>query len=271
MITERAEMTLHGGWPRDLSRLGRLSLLVPEAPALLVLLPAFLVLGRPALLGALASALALSYCVRAAAIFLSRSMLRSERHTDADALARVALAIYPWSADALALRGLLALSRGETELAERLLRRSDALLPGRAAVVAALSAALLEQGRTAEAASAARRALELDRGCAPAYLCLAEAEQGVGAVPAAVEDWLRAGLAAARDPETETTLRCALAWHLVSQERGAEARLATSGIEAALPRCTQAHQSRLRVRLCELLVAQGQVERARELLCGAAG
>jgi tetratricopeptide (TPR) repeat protein len=270
MTNERIGMTWYGGRPGDLSRFGRLSLLVPEAPLLLLCGGAYLVLGRPPLLGALAAALAVSFAVRAASLFLARWLLLAARYSDADALARVALAIHPWSADALALRGALALASGSAAEAEALLRRSAQLLPGRASVYAALSGALLELGRMAEAASAARQALELDRGCATAYLHLAEAEHH-DVLPTAVEDWLRAGLAAARDPETETTLRCALAWHLVGQERGAEARLATAGIEATLPRCTEAHQSRLRVRLCELLVAQGQTARARELLRGVAG
>ncbi|HWQ15068.1 MAG TPA: tetratricopeptide repeat protein [Roseiflexaceae bacterium] len=271
MTNERIGLTWYGGQPGDLSRLGRLALLVPEAPLLLLLGGGSLALGGSPLLGALAPVLALSFSVRAVALFLARWLLLAARYRDADALARVALAIHPWSADALALRGVLALASGEPAEAERQLRRSARLLPGRAAVYAALSGALLELGRPTEAAAAARQALELNGGCAAAYLHLAEAEQHGGALPSAVEDWLRAGLAAAPDPETETTLRCALAWHLVGQGRGAEARLATAGVEATLPRCTKAHQSHLRVRLCELLVAQGQTERARELLRGAAG
>jgi tetratricopeptide (TPR) repeat protein len=269
MTNERVGLWLRGGWGEDVSRMGRTVLLVPEAPLLALLALGYTALGAP-LLGALTLAAALSFGVRVAALYLARALLLAARYRDAVALARLALAIYPWSADALALRGVLALAAGDAAYAERLLRRSDALLPGRAAVQAALSGALLELGRVSEAATAARRAIKLDARCAAAYLHLAEAEQRAGAVPAAVEDWLRAGLAAATDPETETTLRCALAWHLVGQGRGAEARLATSGIEAVLPRCTEVHQSRMRVRLCELLVAQGQTDRARELLCGAA-
>lgn len=268
MMNERTGTTAHGSGHAGLARL---ALLVPEAPLLLLLVSGFLALGDAPLLAAGAAALALSFGVRAAALFLARTALAAANYRDAAALVRVALTMHPWSADALALRGALALALGDATLAERLFRRSLALLPGRACGHVALSAALLEQGRTAEAAEAAQHALTLNPTCAEAHLHLAEAERGGGAPSSVVEDRLRAGLTAAHDPETETTLRCALAWHLMSQERRAEARLATSGIEAALPRCTSATRERLRLRLCELLVAQGQTERARELLCGAAG
>lgn len=268
MTNDRISPLLRGRLP-SLTTFGRLMLLVPEAPLLLLLVCGFL-WGRSPLLGALAAVVALNFGVRAAALYLAGWLLRAGRLGDADALLRVAQVMHPWSADVLALRGVLALLGGQARQAEVLLRRSAGLLPGRAAVYAAWSAALIELGDGPQAAAVARQAIAADKGCAAAYLHLAEAERQTGASPMAVEDCLRAGLAVARDPETETTLRCALAWHLVEQERCAEARLATSGVEATLRRCTEAHQSRLRLRLCELLVAQGQTERARELLQGAA-
>jgi Flp pilus assembly protein TadD len=271
MTNERAGASLYSGTSPRLTTLGHLALLVPETPSLLLLFCGYYLFGRPPLLGALAAVVALSFGVRGVALLMARRLLGAGRHRDADAFVRVALAMHPWSADALALRGMLALADGSPEEAERLLRRSAALFPGRPAIAAARSAALVELGRFAEGAAAARQAIGLDKGCATAYLYLAEAEQLAGTPAAAVEDWLRAGLAVARDPETETTLRCALAWHLVKQERCAEARLATAGVEATLGRCREVHQSRMRVRLCELLVAQGQTDRARELLQGVAG
>jgi tetratricopeptide (TPR) repeat protein len=245
-------------------------LLVPEAPLLLVSLAGFVVAGGP-LSAAMAAVVAASFGVRAAALVLAQRLVAVANERDALAFVRVALAMHPWSADALGLRGVLAVAAGELVLAEQLFRRSLALLPGRAAVHAALSGVLLERGEPLEAAREARRALELDPLCAAAQLHLAQAELLTGLPSAVVEDRLRAGLLVAADPETETTLRCALAWHLMGQDRRAEARLATTGIEATLPLCTVAYRERLRLRLCELLVAQGQTERARELLWGVAG
>ncbi|MEN9933620.1 MAG: hypothetical protein RLZZ387_199 [Chloroflexota bacterium] len=268
MMNERIGTTLYRGASSDLPHPLRVVVLVPEAPLILLLGAGFAVFGSP-LLAAATATLAVAFFVRAAALYIARSLVGAGRHRDAEALARVALTVYPWSADALALRGTLLISSSPAE-AEPLLRRSLALLPGRAAVHAALSGALLERGRHTEAAAEARRALELDRSCAVAYLHLAQADIRAGASPTAVEDWLRAGLSATRDAEMETMLRCALAWHLVGQERCAEARLATSGVEATLQRCGDITRSRLRVRLCELLVAQGQTERARELLSSCA-
>ena len=269
MTNRRTGTLLPGGL--DIARVRRLALLVPEAPILLVLVTGFVLLGRNPLVGALTSVVALSFGVRWSALLLAWVALNAARLGDAEALVRIAQAMHPWSADALALRGTLALHRGQNAQAAQLLGRSLALLPDRPAVHAAHSAALLEIGQGREAAHAARQALELNGQCAAAYLHLAQAESMAGAEASMVEDQLRAGIVFAQDPETETTLRCALAWHLVGQQRCAEARLATSGVEATLLRCTEAHRSRLRLRLCELLVAQGQTERARELLQGVAG
>jgi tetratricopeptide (TPR) repeat protein len=271
MTNERGGAATRGGRRAYAARTGRLLLLVPEAPLLLVSLAGFVATGGGPLPAAVAAVVAASFGVRVVALLLAQRLLAAAGERDALAFVRVALAMHPWSADALALRGALAVAAGELPVAETLFRRSLALLPGRAAVHAALSGVLLERGESAEAACEARRALDIDSNCAAAHLHLAQAELLAGLPSAVIEDRLRAGLVAAHDPETETTLRCALAWHLMGQDRRAEARLATTGIEATLPLCTVAYRERLRLRLCELLVAQGQTERARELLWGVAG
>lgn len=259
-----------GGGRAALVRLCRLVILVPEAPILAGLLGAYAAFGEAPIPGAAALVVALAFGVRAASLLLAQRALAHSELTEAAALLRVAGALHPWSADTLALRGALALAHEDAALAARLLRRSLELLPGRPAIHAALSGALLELGLPSDAAQEARRALDLDAGCAEALLHLAESDRRAGAPQGLVEDRLRAGIAAAHTLETEAALRCALAWHLVGQERRAEARLATSGIEATLTRVAAPARDRLRLRLCELLLAQGQAERARELMAGAA-
>lgn len=247
-----------------LSWAGRLALLVPEAPLIAALLCVYLAVGEPPLIGLLVALLIVGFMVRATALHLARAALEGGRRDQAGLLLQVALAVYPWSADALALQGVLALESGAPDQAEVWLRRAITLLPGQPSFHAALSAALLELGRPVEAARAAARALALDSRCAVAYLHMADAERSLGAAAHVVEGRLRDGLAQAPAPPAEAALRCALAGHLLGEQRVAEATLTLYGAEALLPRCPTPSQAALRLCLGELLVTQGQIERARE-------
>jgi tetratricopeptide (TPR) repeat protein len=243
--------------------LGRTLLLIPEGVVIAALLCAYWALESPPL-GLLVVLLIVSFITRMLALLGARMSLDAARYREAEALAQVALGLYPWSADALALRGAIALARGAAATAELALRRALALLPGQPSFHAALAGALLDLGRPAEAAASARQALAIDERCAVAYLYLAEAERASGAPAETVEERLRAGLALAVAPASEAALRCALGEHLLAERRMAEASLTIHGVEALLPRCPALRQVELRVRLGELLIAQGQIERARE-------
>jgi protein involved in temperature-dependent protein secretion len=61
-----------------------------------------------------------------------------------------------------------------------------------------------------------------------------------------------------------------LAAHLLAEQRIAEATLTLHGAEALLRRCPAPSQAMLRIHLGKLMIAQGQVERAREYLQGVA-
>lgn len=246
--------------------MGRGLILIPEAPLIATLMGVYLALGGPPMIGLLAALLIIAFMVRAAALHMARAALEAARYRDADALIQVALALYPWSPDGLALRGALSLALGAPDAAEAALRQAVTLLPGQPTYYAALSGALLDLGRPAEAAQTARLALDLDGRCAIAYLYLAEAERALGIPERAVEDRLRAGLAVAAAPAAEAALRCALAGHLLAERRIAEATLTIHGAEALLPRCSSATQAGLRRHLGELLLAHGQTDRAREHL-----
>jgi predicted Zn-dependent protease len=249
--------------------LDRALLLAPEALLLTALLCIYTI-WPITLVALLVALLVIVFLVRVAALHLARAAIERGGLADASALLKVALFLNPGSPDALALEGALALTNGASSLAVVRLRRAIALLPGQPAIHAALSGALLELNRPAEAAHAARAALALDSRCAVAHLHLAQAEQACGAAAHIVEDRLRAGLAAQPTPAAEAVLRCVLAVHLLAEQRTAEATLTLHGAEALLPRCPAPSQAMLRIQLGEVLIAQGQIERAQEYLQSAA-
>lgn len=255
--------------PTGMIYVSRSLMLMPEAGAIAAFICLYLVLGHPPLLALLAALLAVSFMARAAALHLAGLALDGAHYREADALSQLALLLYPWSADALALRGALALAIGESEAAEVSLRRAIALLPGRASFHAALSGALLDQGCPGEAAAVAREAVRLDQRYGLAHLYLAEAERVYGATPELIEDRLRAGLAVTTAPEITAALQCALAGHLLAQRRVAEATLALRSAETLLMRCSTARSAQVRFHLGQLLAEQGQIEEAREHFRGA--
>lgn len=237
----------------------------PETVLLLALLCSYMLWAHP-LIALLVVLVVLMFMVRMGALFLARAALDRGRLQESGALLRVALLLNPYSPDALALAGVLALMRGSPSLAEIRLRQAIGCMPGRPAFYAALSGALLEQGQAERAAQAAQEALHLDPRCAAAHLHLAEAERLRGAPAHTIEDRLRAGLAASPPPAAEALMRCVLASHLLSEQRVAEATLTLHGVEALLPRCSLPAQRMLNCRLGELMIAQGEIERAQEYL-----
>jgi len=253
------------GWQREIAGgIAQALLLVPEALLIALLLCVYWAMSEPPLVGVIVTLLIISFLTRLLALVAARRAFHAARYREADTLAQIGLALYPWSADALALQGAIALALGRAAEAEPMLRQAIGLLPSRATLHAALSSALLALGRPVEAAEAARAALNLEPQNAIIYLYLAEAEQAAGTPMLEVEDHLRAGLALATRPEDEAALRCALGGLLIAEERTAEAMLTLRGAEALMPSCRPARQLELRMRLGELMIAQGQMERARE-------
>jgi tetratricopeptide (TPR) repeat protein len=253
------------GWQREiLNGIAQALLLVPEALLIALLLCVYWATGNPPLVGMLVTVLIITFLTRLLALVAAHRSFHAARYRQADTLAQIGLALYPWSADALALQATIALALGRAAAAEPMLRQAIVLLPGRASIHAALSSALLALGRPAEAAEAARMALSLEPQSAMIHLYLAEAEQAAGMPILEVEDRLRSGLALAAKPEDEAALRCALGALLIAEERTAEAMLTLRGAEALMPSCRPARQLELRMRLGELMIAQGQIERARE-------
>ena len=264
MANQQTDVAERRARPEWLGWVAHTLLSAPEAALIAALLCAYWGLGEPAVIGLAIMVSIISFIARSIALIGARLALDVGHHDLAEALVRSALALYPWSPDGLALNGVIALAVGQPDRAEVALRRAIAFLPNRANMHAALSGALLELGRPADAREAAQVALELASGCAIAHLYLAEAERARGAPALEIEERLRAGLQCADAPESEAALRCALGAHLLAERRIAEATLTLHGAEALVPRCAAPHQIALRVRLGELMIAQGQIERARE-------
>jgi tetratricopeptide (TPR) repeat protein len=241
-------------------------LLVPEGGVIIALTAVGVLLGGAPLIGLLVGAALLMLVIRVGALYVGRMALARAHYAEAGSMSQLALTLNPWSADALALRGLVVLTWGMIDEAADLLERSVELLPGSADTLAALAGARLGQGHWSAARIAARSAIEIDERCAIAYLYLAEAERAAGVSALDVEDTLRAGLGVVSRADDEAALRCALAGLLLSVERTAETALVLGGLERLLARCSPVFQSRLRLRYGELLLAQGQVDKAREYL-----
>jgi predicted Zn-dependent protease len=252
-----------GSW---MLAIGRRMLLIPEAIAIVLLLFIGTLFPNSGFVGIAIGIVTCWMVFRIGALYLTQKLLEQEYLTAAERLGRFAFALHPWSADALALRGVIALSIGEFDNAAEFLRRSLALYPESAATQVALSGTLLMIGRPATARLAAQNALMLDPQRAVAYLYLAEAEHVEGHSVLEIEDTLRSGLAIAVRPDDQAALRCTLGGLLLSQGRQAEASLMLNGIESLINLCSPAAKRRLRMRYGELLIAQGQIERAREYL-----
>jgi tetratricopeptide (TPR) repeat protein len=243
--------------------IGRQLLLVPEALFLLLLLCRHMDSGIPPVTTLPALGLIGWFVTRFVLICLARRALDQARYPRAAWLIRVAFWLYPYSADARALQGTIALAQGDAEAAVAELRQAIMLYPGHAMLHATRSGALLEAGQTVEACREAMHALALDPNCAPAYLHLAHAGQAL-AVPAdLIEAHLRRGLQAAPAPIDEAALRCTLAALLLDVERPVEAQLALVGIEVLLLHGSVPQRAGLHYYLGELRRAIGDSDAAR--------
>lgn len=247
-----------------MSWFGRWLLLIPEAALLIVMLALYLALDNAPIVGLAATGLVVLFLIRTLALHLGRIAIEAGHYRDANALLRVAMWLYPWSADAQALRGVFELACGDASAAEISLKRAIEFMPGQAGFYTALSSAQLDLGRPQEALRSAQQALRINEHDAQPYLYLAEAEQACGATDQVVEEWLREGLTLAQQPELAAALQCALAGHLLNTRRFAEASLMLNAAEALVMRCATLRQAELRYHLGALFIAQGQAERGRE-------
>lgn len=268
MATQSSSTTLLQRIQRRATRLGQRLLLVPEAVLIIGLMIPVLNGDQSIWPGVVLTFLTIWFVARVGAMYQAQQALLSARHHEAALLARLAHGMHPWSADALALRGVIAAAGGSFDDALTLLRRSLLLSPDSSAAYATISGVLLALGRPSAARLAAQTALALDPSCAVAFLYLADSQRHEGASMLEVEDTVRSGLAVTRRSEDEAALRCALAAVLMAEGRSAEASLTLAGMERLLASCPPPSQGRLRLRYGELLIAQGQVERARDYLQG---
>ena len=225
--------------------------LVPEAILLLTFLGFYHAFGNIQF-ALLTSVIILLFIVRITALYLAQIAYTHNRPHDAQILLQIALALYPWSADALALRGLIALTLNDASSAKSDLAQAIRLLPTQSNFYIAYSTALLSLYQLGAASEAARQALAINPANAQAFLCLAEAEQANGRV----EEYLRAGLDLAHTAELKATFHCAIAGHLLSVRRLAEASLALRKAESLIDQCPSSQRVALQAIVCELQVSQ---------------
>ena len=238
-------------------------LLVPEGVLLVVLLCVHVLMGGSAATGLIGIGLAALFGVRSLLLVAARRALAKANYRRAERLVSFALRMYPWSADALALRGIVYLGLGRPAQAESPLREAIALFPGRANLHIALSNTLLELEQAVEAREEGMHALALDPDCPDVYLVVAQAEQQLGAPLVDIERRLRAGIAVCCDPACEAALRCELALVLLALDKPGEARLAVVGVEALATHCTPLERAATLFHLGEVRRAQGDQETAR--------
>lgn len=139
-------------------------LLIPEAPALLALLLIGWAYGFPPAVGILAAIVVAVFIVRLFLMTTAAAQLERARYRGADRFARAALGLYPWSADALALRAHGLSLRGDDAEAELLLRRAAKLAPDSDVIHSALAGSLLARGAFAEGRLHATQASRLAAG-----------------------------------------------------------------------------------------------------------
>jgi tetratricopeptide (TPR) repeat protein len=198
-----------------------------------------------------------------ALLYNARRAVESARYSRAEAMARMAVRLYPLSADAQALLGTVHLARGNPAAAVGALSSAVRYYPLQAGLHAALSAALLEDGRPCDALAEASAALILDKTCATAYLHQAVAEDLLDASPELIERHLRAGLDQLAAPADEAALRCALARILLRRGDDTEARLALMHVEDLLPISHVPQRASLHYQIGEILHQCGDSEAAR--------
>jgi hypothetical protein len=249
--------------PQILKWVRHQALLVPEAIVLLLVLSLHITFGGPLLTALLGLGVIIWFVCRGALLLLAKQAFDAAYYRRAARLSTFALMLYPFSADALALRSSICLARDQAAEAERMLRRAIACCPDLATLHAALSGVLLETGHPAEALWEAHHALLLAPECALAHLHLAQAEKQLGASLETVEQGLRAGLRMQLDAADEAALRCALAALLLEQNRLPEAQLVLAGIEALLEDCSAPQRAGLHYHLGDLQRALGNADSAR--------
>jgi tetratricopeptide (TPR) repeat protein len=135
------------------------------------------------------------------------------------------------------LFGVALMQIGEMALAVDALRNAERLEPDRALTLLALGLALNNRKLYADARSSLRRSLDLEPGSPEAMAALAEAEEGLGELPAAEADARRALARSTANP----TAHLVLGLVFMKQERYKDARDSFQQTIALDPESSKAH------------------------------
>ncbi len=249
------------GWEQARKPAGQIRhqlLLIPEAPALLALLLVGWAWSFPPAIGALAAFIVTIFVLRLLLLSSAAQQLERAAYSQADRLTRAALRIYPWSADALALRAHGLFLQGEDAAAEALLRRAVRLAPDSDVIHSALAGVLLARGEWPGGRAHAAYAAKLAAGSPYAARHLAWLALHVEGDPIAAQHIL----STIPMEELPAPLAAPLLGLLAEAQlaRGAThlARLTLPAIEAALSACPIPQQAELCYQLGRLRTLLGE-------------
>jgi Tfp pilus assembly protein PilF len=195
--------------------------------------------------------------VRLSLLWTAAYELERARYRIADRLVRLALRIYPWSADALAVRARFLSAQGDDLAAEQMLRRAAHFAPTNADIHGALAGALLQRGEFAAAREAAIRARQL--ATSPIALQhLAWLALHVDHDAAKAQRLLRSAEPEHLDAPLAAPLLVLLAEVQVARNATDAALGTMARIENVLPACPLPQQAELAYHLGRLRTAAGQ-------------
>lgn len=142
----RDELSNKHEYSPGLREIRRQLLLIPEAPALLALLLIGWAYNFPPIIGIFTALTIAFFLLRLFLLWSASHELEQAHYRIADRLSGTALRIYPWSADALAVKARWLSSQGDDVAAEQMLRRAAHFAPQNADIHGALAGALLQRG-----------------------------------------------------------------------------------------------------------------------------
>ena len=264
MATVIKPRPIHRPRPGSLAWLARQVLLIPEM-VLLPLIFALYILTQPTLtLAVIGEAVIALFLLRTGLLWSAGRAWSAGRYRRAGRYARLALRLYPWSADGVALLAEIRLAEGKVEEAEALYRRAITLFPGYAPFHVGVSRALSAERQWPEARKAAMEAVAVDDECAQAYAQLAYLALNTYESTHTVTQWIEIGLAESPSLPIQASLYTTRAEVAVKLEQTRMAEVALEQAVMAVLECPTPAQAELLYRLGHVRRRLGQNVEARE-------
>lgn len=264
MATVIKPRSIHRLRPGSLAWLTRQVLLIPEL-LVLPLVFALYVATKPNLFLAVAGEAVIAlFLLRTGLLWSAGRAWSAGRYRRAARRARLALRLYPWSADGVALLAEIRLAQGQAEEAESLYRRAITLFPGYAPFHIGVSRALSAERQWPEARAAAMQAVAVDDECAQAYAQLAFLGLNNHESSHTVGQWVEIGLAEQPSLPIQASLYATRAEVALKLEQTRMAEVALEQAMMAVIECPTSVQAEILYRLGHVRRQLGQNTEARE-------